>query len=169
MYTQNDIVLYGSQGVCKIEEIRRINLQGTTNEYYILKPMDKNRSTIYVPVQNENLVKKMRPVLTPEEIYSLIHTIPDEDILWIENENQRKETYKKVLAGCDPHALIQMIKALQLHQKKQQEKGRRLHTADQHFFKAAEKLLHEEFAWVLHLEPEQVLPFIQKELQNTAV
>ena len=58
-----------------------------------------------------------------------------------------------------------MIKALYYHQQEQHAKGRRLHTADEHFFREAEKLLYDEFALVLHIKPEQVLPFIMEQVE----
>jgi hypothetical protein len=39
-----------------------------------------------------------------------------------------------------------------------------MHTADENFLKEAEKILHEEFAFVLDIPPADVLSFITKEL-----
>ena len=58
-----------------------------------------------------------------------------------------------------------MIKALYLHQQKQQEKGKHLHAADERVFKEAEKILYDEFALVLQIRPEQVVPFIAEKMQ----
>lgn len=165
MYAVNDTILYGAQGVCKIVEIRKETVGGATNEYYILKPVDTTRSTIYVPMNNEALVQKMRPILTADEIHAIIRSMPDAEALWIENEHQRKETYQELIKTGDPLALVQMIKALHFQQQRQQEKGRKLHTADQHFFRMAEKLLYEEFAVALDIQPEQVLPLIAAEIE----
>ena len=77
----------------------------------------------------------------------MIQTMPHEESLWIENEEVRKAQYQEILASGNRAGLIGMLKALYLHQREQQEKGRRLHMSDDHFFKEAEKMLHEEFAW----------------------
>ena len=167
MYQVNENVLYGSQGVCRIIEIAKKDFQGSQMEYYILKPVENNASTIYVPVNNEALTGKMRRVLSPEEIERLIASAPQQPSVWIENDNDRKEAYKAVLSGGDRMALLKVIQALYLHQEELRKKGKRLHLADEHIFKAAEKILYEEFALALHITPEQVPPFIRSRIQSS--
>ena len=165
MYSVNDTILYGSHGVCRITGIEEKNFSGNLVKYYVLCPVYSENSTIYVPVDNEKLAGKMRRVLTPEEIYQIIRVMPQEESFWIEEENERKEKYKEILARGDRLELVKMIKALYYHQQEQHAKGRRLHTADEHFFREAEKLLYDEFALVLHIKPEQVLPFIMEQVE----
>ena len=45
------------------------------------------------------------------------------------------------------------------------EKGKKLHVNDARIFIEAEKMLYEEFAHVLHIEREQVLPFIMEQME----
>ena len=85
-------------------------------------------------------------------------------MLWIEDEKERKVVYKEILERGDRKELVGMIKALHLHEQKQKEKGRKLHMADERFFKTAEKVLYDEFALVLNIQPEQVLPFIMQQI-----
>jgi len=164
MYQINDLVLYGMDGVCKVEAITEQSFHGTTREYYVLKPLSKNAATIYVPTENEALKQKMRRVLSKEEIYALIRTIPTQESLWIEDETERKERYREILACGDRIQMVRMIKSLYLHQQEQQKKGRKLHLSDERFFKEAERILYDEFALVLNIRPEQVLPFIAEEI-----
>lgn len=166
MFAVNDKILYGAQGVYEIAEIRRENLCGTPKDYYILKPAVSSGSTIYVPLDNEALTGKMRLILTAEEIHALIREIPDKEALWIENELERKEKYHEIIAGGDPHAMVQMIKALYQLQQSQKEKGRKFHIADQNFFRTAEKLLYDEFAAALNMKPCDVLPYITAEIEK---
>ena len=41
---------------------------------------------------------------------------------------------------------------------------RKLRSADEHFLKDAETALYEEFAYVLNIPKEQVLPYIQQHI-----
>ena len=166
MYQIDDTVLYGTHGVCKITEITEQSFGGIAKKYYILKPIHNSGSTVYVPIENEILTSKMRRVLSVEEIHSLIRNMPSEKSLWIENEPERKECYKKIIAKGDRQELIQIIKALYLHQQEQSAKGKKLHAADERYFKEAEKLLYDEFAMVLNIKPSQVLPFIMEQVQG---
>ena len=165
MFCVNDTVLYGAQGVCRIVSVTKESFGSSPVDYYVLKPVYNESSTIYVPVDNAELTGKMRRILSSEEIFALIRSMPREDSLWIENENERKETYKKIIAEGDRAELIKMLKALHRHQEERQAAGKKLHAADERFFKEAEKMLYDEFALVLHIRQEEVLPFITDQIK----
>ena len=58
-----------------------------------------------------------------------------------------------------------MIKALYRHQETRQAQGRKLHVSDERFLKEAERTLYDEFALVLNIEQDQVLPFILEQIE----
>ena len=60
-----------------------------------------------------------------------------------------------------------MIKALYHHQQVRQAQGKKLHVSDERFLKEAERTLYDEFALVLHISQEQVLPFILDQIEVT--
>lgn len=166
MFAINDMISYSFHGVCRISEIAEKNFTGTSKTYYILHPVNDEGGTIYVPVDNEALVQKMHKVLSSEEVYDMIHSMPQEDAIWIDNETERKEKYKDILAKGDRMELIKIIKAIYFHQKEQQKKGKKLYEMDARFMKTAEKMLYEEFAHTLNIDPKQVLPFILNQLKS---
>lgn len=165
MYQEKDTVLYGTQGVCRIEEIAEKNFNGKNRIYYVLKPVFHEGATVFVPLDNEALTSRMRKVLSAEEIRKLILKMPGEQTIWIENDVQRKERYKEILEEGDRVSLIRMIKTLYQHQQKQLVKGKKLHAADERSMKEAERMLYEEFAHVLKIRREQVLPFIMEQIE----
>lgn len=165
MYRKNDIVMYAAQGVCTITDITRKEFNDQMMEYYVLKPVSSENALIYVPTESESLTGKMRRVLSESEIYEIIRTLPEAQSEWIENEHVRKEQYRQILSQGDRKALIRMIKALYLHKQKLKEQGKKMHVSDERFFKEAEKILYDEFALVLQIETDQVLPFIIEQLE----
>ena len=166
MYQVNESVLYGMQGVCKIVEIVKRNFDQKICEYYVLQPVYDEKATIFIPTQSEKLTAKMRHVLTKQEVFDIIREMPEQQPNWIENESARKERYQQILAEGDCGELVKIIKALYLYQQQLQEKGKKLHIADEHFLKDAEKVLYDEFAHVLDMKREQVLPFILDQLED---
>ena len=165
MFQVNDTVSYGTHGVCQITEIGEKNLTGKPMEYYILKPVYNENSTLYIPVHNENLTGKMRRILSVREITEMIRQMPFQQEDWIENENLRKARYKELLDAGDRTELLKMLRTLYLHREEQLSKGKKLNNIDERFFREAEKLLFDEIALVLHIKPSQVLPFIQEQIQ----
>lgn len=164
-YSVNDTVLYGAEGVCRVAEIIQRDFGSGTVDYYVLRPVYNENSTIFVPVNNPALTDKIRRVLSADEIREIIRSMPDEDSIWYTDENERKEKFRQILARGDRSELVGMIKALYQHQQRQQAGGKHLHAADERFFRDAEKMLYDEFALVLKIKPDQVLPLIMEQIQ----
>lgn len=166
MFQVNDTILYGPQGICNIIEITEKDFGGEKADYYVLQPVYVDRSTIFIPVHNETLVAKMRRILSKEEIYQLIVHMPEQKLIWIANDNERKSRYKEIIVGGNRTDLVALIKTLYFHQKELQANGKKLHAADDRFLKDAEKILYDEFALVLRIKPQQVVSFITEQIEQ---
>lgn len=165
-FAVGDIVRYATTGVCRIADITEMAIGKQKAMYYVLQPVHKDALQVYVPCDKEALVAKMRRILTKGEILSLIHSMPEVDCRWIADDMQRKETYQQILAQGDRSGLIGMIRAIYLHQQRCLASGKKLHQADERYFEEAQKLLSDEFAYVLGIRPEQVTPFIVEQLEG---
>lgn len=168
MFEVNDTIMYGTQGICKIVEITEKDFMGTKKEYYVLKPISDEGATLFAPVNNEKIESKMRRILSEEEIYELVETMPYEEGNWIHNENERKEQYKKIIAGGDRTELIRMIKALYFHKKEREADGKHLYLSDERFFKEAERILYDEFQYVLKIRREELMEFIFNRIESAS-
>lgn len=163
-YQAGDMVLYGTQGICRITDVTQKDFNGSLNLYYVLEPLYDDKSTIYVPVHNEMATAKLRHILSAVEVHDLIRTIPDESTIWVENMNERRERYKAIISSGDRKELVKLIKTLYEHQQNRKNEGKQPYTEDERIMKSAEKILYEEFAHVLHIQPEQVVPFITQQI-----
>ena len=155
-------VMYGAAGACTVTEtvMRRFGETQKEREYYVLTPVRDGRTTLYVPVDNMALQAKMRRLLSPEELKELVRSLPEEDAPWIADEKIRQEKYKDTLKNGNRRELIAMTRTLYRHRKQVKAMGRRLHVTDERLFQEAEKLLCDEFAVVLGMEPRQVIAFL---------
>ena len=165
MYQIGDLVQYGMNGVCKLTEIREESFGGKKEKYYFLTSIGRHNNTVYVPLSNETLVGKMRRILKPDEIYQIIEAMPDEKADWIEDDAVRKETFRTILKSGDCRRIMKMIKSLYLHKQELAQNSKKLHAGDEQLFREAENILYEEFAIVLHIQKEEVLPFIMKKIE----
>ena len=165
MFEVNDMVLYGTNGVCELIGIEKRDCGGKMVEYYILKPFYTSNSTVFVPVNNPKLTSKMRYVLTREEIHRMIRSIPENRPEWTEDERERKEKFKDITGRADTFELIRLIGALLEHQREVVERGKKLHIADERMLREAEKMICDEFAYVLGISQEEVADYITRELE----
>ena len=166
MFQINDVVVYGSQGVCQIIGIDEKRVNGEIRQYLVLKPKDDKGATCFVPTWNEKAMGKMRKVMTREEVNAIIDSIPSQEPSWIANENERKDTYKKILTSGDQAAIISMIQALYLHKKEREADGRRLHMTDERFMKDAEQLLYNEWQYVLNVDKAGLMDYIFSRIEG---
>ena len=161
MFSVNDTVVYGTDGVCTVTDITTRAFGKEKAEYYVLTPIHQNGACIYVPTASEALLRKMRRVLSAEEIRQLIADIPQESSHeWITDEAARRTAFKTVLQSGDRRELVRMIKTIYLHGQEQAKNGRKLHHSDEMMMKDAEKLLYDELAYVLGIRPDDILPLL---------
>ena len=160
MFKIHDVVVYGLQGVCEIAGIEDRSIDGENKSYFVLKPKNDNRATFYVPVWNEKAWSKMRKVMNKKDVDALIDSMPGKTPIWIENENERKEAYRKTLTDGDQTAIISMLQALFQQKREREAEGKRLHMSDEHFMKEAEQLLYNEWQYVLNVDKAGLMDYI---------
>lgn len=168
MFQVNDVVIYGSLGVCEIISIDDRKIDGTIKKYFVLRPNNDKNATFYVPTWNEKAWRKMRKVMTKEEVNALIDSMPRTSPAWIENESERKEAYKKILASGDQSAMISMVQALFIHKREREAAGKRLHVSDEHFMKDAEQLLYNEWQYVLNVDKTGLMDYIFSRIEDNS-
>ncbi len=161
-----ETVLYGTDGVCKVAEICKMKVGGKREEYYVLKPIHREGATVFVPLGNEALLSKMRPVLSREEILAILESVSREETVWIEDHAERKIEFQKILLGGDRRELLRMIRSIYLHRQSLQERNKRLRIGDEQMLRDAEKLLNDEFALVLDISQQQVPEFIRTHVEG---
>lgn len=168
MFAINDCVFYSTTGVCRIVDIRTERIGGSkAQEFYILKPFYNPSSTLYVCTSDADLLLHMRPTLTKEEVYCLIDTMPAEEEIWICDDRERDRAFGAKIRSGDCHEFIKIIKTLYLERERKKETGKRLNALDAKLMASAEKLLHEELAYVLEIAPKDVVSYIKTRISNT--
>lgn len=166
MYSVNDTVLYGADGVCTITAIVEKNLLGEKRLFYELHPVNRRDAVLFLPTDNKKTMAKLRLVLTRDEIIAAIHGMTEEENIWIEKESTRKEEYARIIKSGDHRKVIRLIKTLYEHRESLLDSGHKMHAADENFLHEAEAVLYEEFAYVLNIGRDEVLPFIQHEIEK---
>ncbi|MCC8043400.1 MAG: CarD family transcriptional regulator [Oscillospiraceae bacterium] len=156
MFCVNDVVLYGNEGVCRIDDITQRSFGDKSGDYYVLRPVNNGQLTLYVSVANGNLESKVRKMVTADEITEIIDSTAHSAPHWINDENERKLRFKEIISSGDRRAILQVIRSIYVHRDEQLQKRKKLHAVDEYMLKDAEKILYDEFAYVLNLKPEQV-------------
>ncbi|MDD2456975.1 MAG: CarD family transcriptional regulator [Eubacteriales bacterium] len=163
MYSTNDYVVYGSTGVCKVVEISQASFGGKkSREYYVLSPVFGNQVDIFIPTDKQETA--LRPVLSKDEVMRLIDAMPGMESAWIADDSFRKATFSEIIQSGDQERIIRLIKMIFNRTIVLEKSGRKLGNTDTEVLKQAEKILNQEFAIALDLQPEQVSPLIKEQI-----
>ena len=149
MLQVGETVRYGQTGLCRIVEMRQMEMGGETREYFVLTPLAKEGDFLFVPADNEDLVGKMLPPLTEKEWESVFADVRAMEADWIRDFRRRSDFSKKALNSGDRREPLFLIKNILLHRKEITTEGKRIHTTDDYFLKDAETLIFNEISFVL--------------------
>ncbi|MGN0660059.1 MAG: CarD family transcriptional regulator [Emergencia sp.] len=166
MYEIDDLIMYGSTGVCRVCDITKPDFAAEDEDklYYVLEPLYQS-GVIYAPVDNEKVF--MRPVITESEAKDLIDNIPKIHTEIYKNSSMQQLTkyYQSVI---DTHKCSDLLKLTKsIHQKKvdAMKQNRHLGQIDKKFMKRAEDLLFGEFAAALKISRDDVQTYIIARLE----
>jgi CarD family transcriptional regulator len=161
----NDIVIHKRDGVCKIKELKTMNLTGDGERpYFVLVPVYDQGTKIYVPADQDSTT--LRKPLSVEAINELIEDLPNAGIRWIENEKARQRAYTQVLDHGQTGEILQVVTALHKKRSSRIKAGRKFHTSDERLLNDAERMLHGEFAFMLNIKPDDVPAYIVQHLES---
>ncbi|MBQ7669387.1 MAG: hypothetical protein IJS45_01555 [Clostridia bacterium] len=167
MYKAGDHVVYGSHGVCAVTELRQMVFGTEHKDYYVLSPINDKRSTIFIPVDSENLVCQMKRVLTKDEIDELLYSVEPGSLEWIPSDSERKAFCTHTLKNGDRLEMLHMIDMLYMHRERMKDQKKHFHVTDEKFLREAEKLLHDEFSFVLGIPVSEVGEYIGEKLKSS--
>jgi len=164
VYEKNSVVVYGKDGICTVYDVKEMDFAGKKETYYVLKPMSSQGSTVYVPISKENLVSKIRPVMTKEEIDCLIESTKNDEIKWSDSKNERYERFNEIVSGGNSRELLLLVSCLYLKKQEKESQGKHLSSTDEGILRLAERLIEEEFSIALGCSAEEVGDYINKKL-----
>lgn len=167
MHKIGDNIIYGANGVMTIVDIREESIGDVSRSYYVLRPITtRSDSLTFVPTDNEKLVSSMYPLLTKDEILTLLHEAKDAPpIDWVKENRARQEHFKKIMESGDRLKMFAMIHAINESGKRREAEGKKNFLSDEGSRQKAEKLLYSEFSIVLGIHEDEVAEFIEKEMK----
>ena len=163
MYELNEILVYGNNGVCKLVDIRKERFSGAPTMYYILAPVFDSRSKVYVPVNNEKLASRLRPVMLKEKLHEMMLEAKSSEITWESDDRKRGQEFHDIVSGGLSLELLTVMKTLVIHRQELSRSVRRLHSADEKTLALCEKIVGEEFAYAFGVDVDDALSHIEGE------
>ncbi|MGG7143352.1 CarD family transcriptional regulator [Clostridium nigeriense] len=162
MFKINDYVVYGSNGVCQIEDIEIMSLKNQELEYYILSPVYNSRMTIKIPVNNNKIL--MRELMSKSEVRNLIEGISRNETIEIEDSRKRAQEYRDIIKTGNAEEIIKVINSIRLEEDEKISLGKKLNKTDEDIMIIARKQLYQEIAIVLGINIDDVGDYIKNNM-----
>ena len=174
MFEVGKNVVFGSHGICRVEDIGTgiefgmpKNMERSKLVYYKLSPLFVTAySVVYTPVEN---TEHLREAICGEEAERYLNGLTSAEVqVFADNSQGRlKEHYKELTAMEEPKAYLRIIKEVSKKRRDAMIRHKRLGQVDEVYLKKAEELVCREFAAALNTTPELVKNRIYEEIKNS--
>ncbi len=164
MFSVGELMVYGTNGVCRVEEIGQSPFGADdTRLFYKLSPTsDRANLVIYTPVDNDKVI--MRPLISAEEARALLAAVDEIGIVEVPLEKKRRDIYREHLATVEPREYISVIKTAVQRREEFKRTRRRLPDIDNDAEHIAKTSLYGELSVVLGMSREEIHEMIIKTL-----
>ncbi|MBE6944767.1 MAG: hypothetical protein E7459_01600 [Ruminococcaceae bacterium] len=162
MYQTGDLIVYGGNGVCRVESIETDGKD--RRRYYTLQPLYQS-CQILTPVDNPKVF--IRPIISKDEAEEIIRQIPQiqPQPFYTRTPRELSEHYEAQLKTYDCRTLVTMIMSIYRKRQETQSNRRRLGVVDENYYRRAQELLHCELAAALEIPKEQVPEYIASRVE----
>ncbi len=160
MFEVNEYVFYGSEGICKIDDIVSSPFSDVKSDmkYYVLHSLHGGNNTAYVPFDGASSL--IRAVMTKAEIDLLIAKIPSIELFDECPLKLLKEKYAISIRSGDPCQWVKVIKTVHDRTVNGRDGGKKVSDAEKVYAENAKRFLHMELSIVLGIPCEDVENYI---------
>lgn len=165
MLDKGTLVIYGGEGVCRIDDIicQSFGIQKEQKEYYVLVPIRNSLSKFYVPLDNEKLTSRLLNLLKYDEIVDLINDT--EALDWIDDNKQRGKLYKEIFSSYDRKTVFSLAKLLYKAKNGEIPNVKKLYVLDEDAIRKVTQILYAELSYSLDVSSEDVLAVASGKIQ----
>ena len=161
MYKVGDRIIYGTQGICEITDIKESKMTSVLREYYILSPVGNDKSVIYVPIDNEKLTSKMREIPSQSELLIIIENARKELLLWDSSYIARSEFFSSILSDGEMSRVISLYLTLKSKSKEMSALGKGLRNSDERIFRECSRILAREISYIMDIHIDEALDILK--------
>lgn len=164
MFKENDLVMYGAAGVCRVVDIGKPDFaKDQDREYYYLEPLYQS-GVIYAPTEGNPV--SMRYVISKNEATNLLDSIPEieAEVFVGQSLQQLSQHYQSIINTHDCRALLGLAKSIREKEAAAVRKNKRLGQIDRRYMRMTEDLLYGEFAAALGIAREEAEVYVRSKL-----
>jgi len=160
-------VMYRRYGVCTVIATETQKFGDTEKLYYSLEPIFGKKTKFFVPADMAELDNIMRETCNKSELLCAIESADKRDTTWESDGRIRSERFTELLNNGNIEDMLWLVKILVHHKERQKVAGKTFLDMDKRVLAFAERLVTDEFAYVLGIDKTEVIDFIRKQVGET--
>ncbi len=167
MFQKNDLVLYRTEGIYKVEDVCVPEIAGADDDrlYYVMHSLSTN-TTAYTPVDADVC---MRKVITKPEALTALGDLPDMDCVDLSKKTHKhlKDYYMKTIKDQEFTSLLSLYKSIMNKKDNLESDNKKLCQTDITYMRKTTKLLREEIAISLGITEDEAEVYLEQSLVST--
>lgn len=165
MINIGDVVVYGTNGVCRFNGTVKKKTALGISEYYEFEGVRDDTNKMYLP-KSFSIEEKVRAVMSHNEASEVVDVVAKEEVLVIVGDEERREKLSDMLKSNNSADAVRVVRSLMSLQKSRQKRGNKLHSADERMLRLAKKMVDDELSYSLEIAPEDVADFIKERIKD---
>lgn len=167
-YSQGDTVIYKNNGICRISQVQAMSFTpGDEKMYYVLEPVYAQGSRTYVPVDSAELNACMRCLLDKNGVDAAIDESTEQQLEWVEDTKLRAAYWAQVISTYDRSKILAVLARLSEHKAQLEQKRKKMYASDLKMLALTERMIRDEFAFVLKIDRDEVMAYITDRLSRS--
>ena len=166
MLNVGECVIYGSHGLCRVQEILVPSFleRGNEKQYYMMVSAVDAGSVLYVPVDGAE--DKVREVMSADDAEGLIDEIDVIEEMDLPEGKKAEPAIAEVVKRNIADEMMSLVKALHKIKAIREAEGKKFAALNERYLNIAEKLLYTEMAFALKTEKDEVTSRVVYELSQ---
>ncbi len=163
MFHKNDLVLYRTEGVYRVEDVCVPDISGTSDRlYYVMQSLSTN-TTAYTPVDADVL---MRRICSKAEALTALNELSDMETVDLATLSHKhlKDFYTKAIKDQEFRNLLGLYKAIMSKKDSFEGTTKKLCQTDTTYLRKITGLLNEEIALCFNIREEEAELMLEKAL-----
>ncbi|WP_026651656.1 CarD family transcriptional regulator [Butyrivibrio proteoclasticus] len=169
MLSINECVVYGSHGLCKVQDIMVPSFleRGKEKLYYVMESAVDAGSVLYVPVDGAE--DKVREVISAKDAECLIDEIEDVQELELPEGKKAEPMISGIIKRNVPDEMMSLVKTLHKIKAIREANGKKFAAINEKYLNISEKLLYTEMAFSIKTEKDRIKARVIEELSNLSL
>lgn len=156
MHSIGETLIYGGYCLCTVADIRKESFGSREKKlYYVLKPIHEKGTTVYHPVQEDE--SKLTALIDRETARCFLESGTREYVEWSGIDAVRKEYFEGIIKQRDYGMIFALINTILQKKTEKKEQGKKLRASDERILADAEKLIADEFSFVLGISGDEII------------